>query len=392
MSDGSQIVSSISIIAAIVCLTLGIYVMLRNPHLRSSKIFFFLASIATLTSLADYLIITAPNESTALAVAHPLIFLSTLLAATMLYMTAYLPYERESSWFVRHRREFTVLAVLTAAVPALLVDTVAEDQYGWWISMSPPVVWWYAVIYVLYLAGTITMVRLYRTEKGEDVRHRIIPPTVAMMLPIIFGLILTILMMGGNNVPPDLSLALLASSILFVYGISKQKLFVLRPAKESGLANKTDPVMRPGQCVLVEALTDDHAYIMFINEIASSGRGLLITPVPPDQIMERYGLQSTTRLWLTEKPGPDRIDPSNINVLMHTTLQYLQKNNGSVVLLDGLDYLRLFNRPGEVMYFLYGLRDAAIVTGSKLIVTVNPEELGERELPLLERELEPIKA
>jgi hypothetical protein len=364
--------------------------MLRNPHLKSSRIFLFLTLIATLTGLVDFLMITAPNEGTALAVAHPLVFLSVLLAATMFYLTSYLPYERERSWLVRHKREFVVLAVFTALVPAVFIGTVAEDQYGWWISMSLPVVWWYATIYVFYLAGTITMVGLYRNEEREDVKHRIIPPTVAMMLPIILDAFLTVLLMSGQTVPPDLSLALLASSILFVYGIFKQKLFVLKPVKEERRADRPASFMRPGQCVLVEAMTD-HAYTMFANELASSGQGVLITRARPEQIAERYGLQGTPVLWLTDKPGPDSIDPSSINVLMHTTLQFLRKSNGSVVLLDGLDYLRLFNRPQEVMQLLYGLRDAAIVTGSKLIVTVNPEGLGERELPLMERELEPIR-
>jgi hypothetical protein len=392
LSEGSQLVSSISIVAATVCLALGIYVMLRNPYLKSSKLFMVLASIAALASLVDYIIITAPDEAAALTTARPLIFFSVLLAAMMLYMTAYLPYERERSWLVRHKWEFAISAVVAAAVPALSVDTVAKDSYGWWISMCPSVVLWYAIIGALYLAGIIIMARLYREEKKDDVRHRIIPPTVAMALPIVFALILTVLMMGGNSVPPDLSMAILASSILFVYGIFKQKLFILKPTKEGELAADVVPVLRPGQCVLVEATTDDHAYCMFVNEIASGGNGISITPVHPDKLRERYGMRGTPVLWLTEKPGPDSIDPSSINVLTHTALQYLQKSNGSVVLLDGLDYLRLYNRPEEVMNFFYRLKDAAVVTGSKLIVTVNPEDLGERVLPLLERELDTIRA
>ncbi len=150
--------------------------MLENPQLKSSRIFFLLATIATMTTITDLLVIIAPNEGTALIFAHPLVLLSILLAFTMLYLTAYLPYEREGSWLIRHKRGFAVLALLIAFVPALFISTVAENQYGWWVPMSSPVIWWYSSIYVIYTLGIISMIRLYRKEKRKDVKHRIIPP------------------------------------------------------------------------------------------------------------------------------------------------------------------------------------------------------------------------
>ncbi len=236
------------------------------------------------------------------------------------------------------------------------------------------------------------MIQLYRKEKKEDVKHRILPPILAMTTPIIFDLVLTAILMDGGTIPPDLSMAVLASGILFAYSIFKQKLFVLRPTRENGTLRRSMPTMRPGQYVLVEAMTKDRARDMFVNELASNGQGLLITSICPDQIMERYGLKSTPMLWLTSKPSPDRIDPSNINILKHTAMQFLKKGSGSVVMLDSLEYLRSFNSEKDVMRLLYELKDAAIVTGSKLIISVNPDEIVENELSLLERELESISA
>ena len=84
------------------------------------------------------------------------------------------------------------------------------------------------------------------------------------------------------------------------------------------------------------------------------------------------------------KPGPDSIDPSSINILTHTALQFLKKGSGSVVMLDSLEYLRSFNSEKDVMRLLYELKDTTIVTGSKLIISVNPEGIAENELSLLE--------
>jgi hypothetical protein len=390
--EGIQVVSSIAVVAASVCFSLGVYVKIKNPYLKSSKLFFLITMIATITSIADLLIINAPDEGVAQAVAHPLVFLSTALAATMLYLTAYLPYEREGLWLVRHKREYAAISIFIGLVPALFISTVAEDQYGWWISLGLVTALWYAAIYMFYLAGIVSMVRLYMKEERRDVKDRILPLILAMAMPIVFDLALGVPLLFGERTPPDLSLAVLASGILFAYCIFKQKLFMVRPVKEESVVERPLPVMRPGQCVLVEGATGDCAYGMFVNELASSGRGLLITPTRPERIMEMYGLKSTPVLWLTSDPGPDSIDPSNLNVLMHAMTQFLKKSGDSVVLLDGLECLRSSNDPKAVMHLLYGLRDTAIVAGSKLIVTVDPRTMGSKDLIMLERDLDPIKA
>lgn len=391
MFEGGQIVAVISILAAMTCLSLGAYVLFKNPHLMSSKIFGLLASIATLTGLADFLIITAPDGGTALAFARPLIFLSTLLSATMLYMTSYLPYERERSWLVRHRRGFAAVAIVIALVPAVTIGTVAQDQYGWWISASLPMVWWYAVIYSFYFAGIIILARRYRKEEREDVKRLILPPAAGIGVPILSAAVVVLIQASGSEVPPMLSLTILATSVCFVYGIFRQKLFILKPAEERPQTVGSVPAVGPGRGVLVETKIDTLAYRMFINELASGSPGLLITRKHPQLVREQHELQDTPILWLTTKPGPDSIDPTSISLLLHTTVKFLQRGKGSVILLDGLEYLGSYTRPGEVMQFIYGLKDAAIVNGSKLIITVDPETMGERELSLLEREMELIK-
>lgn len=392
MSSGSEMVALISITAGVVCISLGLYVYLKNPHLKISKIFFVSALVAFLVTIADLILITSPDEGTAQMVSHPLIFLSTLLAAMMLYLTAHLPYEQEQSWLIRRKRDFWLVVLFLASVPAVTIGTVAEDQYGWWISISLPVMWWYAVVYTFYLVGTASLIRLYLREESEDVRRYTMPPILATALPMVFAAVVTALGMSGTNVPPSLSMAILASSTLFAFAIIKQRLFLLRPVKEDGLERPTGPTMGPGRCVLMRSGPSDRAYELFVNELAASNQGLIITSSPPAEIRERYGLHNTPVVRLTPKPGPDSIDPSSLHLLTHTALQFLQKAPGSVILLDGLDLLRSFSSPEAVMQLLYNLRDASVVTGSKMIVTVDPERLGERELPKMERELEPIRA
>lgn len=143
--------------------------------------------------------------------------------------------------------------------------------------------------------------------------------------------------------------------------------------------------------MLVETKKDDLAYRMFVNEIASGGQGLLISRRHPDQLRETYGLMNTPMLWLTTKPGANRVDPSSLSLLLHSVLAFLDKSAEAVILLDGLEYLETYNGEETVMRFFYGLQDAITVTGSKLIVSVDPAALDPHFLPRLEREMSVIE-
>jgi len=389
MSEVSLVLSGISLTAAVVCVALGVYVYTNNPHLKSSRPFTLLAAIATLTAVADLLFINSPDERTALLLVRPEVFLSTLLSATMLYMTSYLPYERESSWLVRHRREFAAIALFLAIIPSATIGTVSFDDFGWGIPTTLPVVWWYAVICFFYLSGLVIWLYMYREEEGE-VRRRMVPLAVGITVPVASGVIVTVLMLFLPSVPPDLSLSLIVSSLCIAYAIFRQKLFMLKPAKESVPSANAQQAMRPGKCILLEGAPAGSVYDMFVNEIAASGRGLLITHVPPEEIKEQYGLTSTPIVWLTTKPGADRLDPTSLALLAHTTNHFLQKAGGSVILLDCLDYLLANNKPEDIIHFVYGLKDAVTVIGSRLIVSVDQSAIGKKELALMEREMDVV--
>ncbi len=390
MSEGSLLLSVVSIIATIACFAIGLYVLVRNPFMKSSKLFFLLVALAAMTSMAVFLMISASDEGTALLFARPVIFFSTLTGGMLLFLTSYLPYEREETWLVRHKRGFWALTILIAIVPAVLVSSVAENQYGWWLSAGLSRAWWWVADYTFYLVGLIILTRLYRREGREDLRRRIALLMVGTGIPFISGLLIVPFKINGQSIPPLLPLIILSSSICFAYGIYRQKFFALEPVQENLRTDIRVPSVEPGLGVLVKTKGGDMAYRMFVNEIASGGQGLLVTRVHPDQVGEAYGLRNTPIIWLASKPGPTSIGPASLSVLRHTTEKFLERGVGSVILLDGLEYLSAYNNLDRVLPFVFGLRDAAMASGSKLIVTVDPETLMGRELRLLERELEPI--
>jgi archaellum biogenesis ATPase FlaH len=95
-------------------------------------------------------------------------------------------------------------------------------------------------------------------------------------------------------------------------------------------------------------------------------------------------------MWLAETPGPDRVDPSNLQLLAHMIMGYVRKGP-SVIALEGLEYIILNNDLNKVLRFLGQLRDEIIVEGSILLISVDPRTLTERQKAIMERELEVVK-
>jgi hypothetical protein len=390
MYDFGLLFLAVSIIATIACSSLGLHVLIKNPYLKSTRLFILLTALATLSGLAALLMITAPDESTARFFARPAIFFSTLAGAMLLFLTSYLPYAREGTWLVSHRREFWVLTFFLALVPAVLVSPLNKDQYGWWFSAGLSRAWWWVADYAYYFVGLVILTQLYRRERMEEMKSRISLLIVGTAIPFFSGLLIVPLKLNGQSLPPLLPLIILISSICFAYGIYRQKFFTFEPVREVLRADDHVPSIKQGRGVLVKAKGGDLAYRMFVNELALGGQGLLITRLHPNMVGEAYGLRNTPIIWLATKPGPDSIDPGSISMLRHTTEKFLEKGNNSIILLDGLEFLSIYNSLERVFPFVFGLRDAAVVSGSKFIVTVDPETLLDRELGLLERELDPV--
>ncbi len=115
-------------------------------------------------------------------------------------------------------------------------------------------------------------------------------------------------------------------------------------------------------------------------------RGFVITRSSPESVRERYRLQVTPIVWLTESPGERRIAPTSITMVTDTMVRFMDANPNSIVLLEGLEYLVTFNDFKKVMRSLDALNESAWITKARLIVAVNPLAFDEKERALLERD------
>ena len=108
-----------------------------------------------------------------------------------------------------------------------------------------------------------------------------------------------------------------------------------------------------------------------------SGRALCITPNAPRKLKERYDLLRASFLWLSESAaGEGVIRPQEYAVEgQRAVLRHLRAGPGALVLLDGLESLRLYGDNAQLLRFIKGAIDAAAECGGAVLASLAPGAL-----------------
>ncbi|MCX8206345.1 MAG: DUF835 domain-containing protein [Methanothrix sp.] len=120
-------------------------------------------------------------------------------------------------------------------------------------------------------------------------------------------------------------------------------------------------------------------------------QGLCFTSQHPEHIRNRYVLQTTPIFWISRR-GEGQMAVSNLEVMADITARFLEKSHNPVVLLDGLELLVITNGFVQVIRFLRDIMEMVFIRRGILIVPVNPSALSEREMALIERDMQEIPA
>ncbi len=98
-------------------------------------------------------------------------------------------------------------------------------------------------------------------------------------------------------------------------------------------------------------------------------------------------------LWLSHTPGEDYHNPTAIGTLAKTVSRFIEESGGeAVILLDGLEYLIVNNGFLQTLMFVEHVNEFVMQRKAVVIVPVSPDALEEKELALLERNLEVVES
>lgn len=168
------------------------------------------------------------------------------------------------------------------------------------------------------------------------------------------------------------------------------------PVKEAGLGVSRKYGLSPGKCYVVEETPPAISFDAFSNLVSTANGdgakavGLAVTRQHPDLVREKYGLVNTPIYWLATRAGEGVISPTNLGILTHTLVKFVEDNENGVILLDGLEYLVSNNDFNKVLRVIDQVSDHISQSGSRLILPVDPRAFEPRELALLERNMERI--
>jgi two-component system cell cycle response regulator len=168
-------------------------------------------------------------------------------------------------------------------------------------------------------------------------------------------------------------------------------------AEDKSLGISRKYVLSPGRSYVIEESPPDVSFDAFTNLVSTldeKGKktyGLMLTRQHPDLVRQKYGLESTSIYWLATKAGDGVISPTNLSILAQTMVKFAEGHDDGVILLDGVEYLISNNDFNKVLKMIDQVNDNISQSGSRLILPVDPRALDQKELALLQRNMERLE-
>lgn len=179
-------------------------------------------------------------------------------------------------------------------------------------------------------------------------------------------------------------------------GLFSRKTKERRTGAESGLGITRKYNLGQGRTYVVEESPSDISFDAFVNIVSTSADGskktvgIAISRQHPDLIKQKYGLETTPIFWLATRTGDEVVSPTNLGILTHMMIKFIEENPNGVVLLDGLEYLVSNNDFNKVLRVIDQVNDHISQSKCVMIVPVDPRAFSQKELALLERNVDKI--
>lgn len=378
------------LIIAFTVMALGLYVLIKGHGSPINRMFFYFALLAGVGNLLDLLMASWTTELEAAWTARLLIFLLVIELGTAYYLNSIVPFESGFILLQKHPRAYPAIVLLIAVLLSFSVGELTRDRYGWSFLHGPALIGVFlsvlvyvaAIIWAWWRKQAMTDDSLKRWQNGLF--------GFAIALPAAVMLLIFIIVSSGITIPRFLGIGELISAVVLTYGILRYDLLVpSRVVERTSVPIRHASQLVKGRAYLFEGRDPGRMFASVVREIQEGRSALIICRTHPDQLRAQYRLTVTPFIWLAQSPGPDRVDPSNLQMLTHMTLEYLQKGP-SLIAVEGLEYLLTNNDGNKVLKFLGQLHDNVIMESSILVLAVDPRALTERQKALLERELEVI--
>lgn len=123
----------------------------------------------------------------------------------------------------------------------------------------------------------------------------------------------------------------------------------------------------------------------------SRPQGIIVTRQFPKDVRSKYFIQTTPILWLSTVAGKDNMDPSKLSLLTDYLVNFMEKSQNAVILIDGIEYLATSSDFSRTLRAIDRWTETAMASSTRLILSIDQRSFDAKEVAILERNKEVVK-
>lgn len=140
-----------------------------------------------------------------------------------------------------------------------------------------------------------------------------------------------------------------------------------------------------GRAYLVKERKPGKAWDLFDRMLNDGFEGLYVTRQHPNHVLSVHGPRTLKVVWLSTTLGRDYVDPHNLSALTNLINGFVDSSRRAIILIDGLEYLRLNNDGDRVLKFIEYLDEIVMQRQGVLLLSLDDRAFDPRELAFIER-------
>jgi len=149
--------------------------------------------------------------------------------------------------------------------------------------------------------------------------------------------------------------------------------------------------LEKGKSYLLKEKKPERGFRLSLNRMEEEGNGYVLSSINPVDIKRKYDVRgvSISYHWLTVVEGENNFDPSNLHIIGHDMINFLENRSG-MIFMEGVEIILNHNSFDRFWGFLNHVVDVVSEEDGILILSLDPSTLSEQSLAQIERKLELI--
>lgn len=168
------------------------------------------------------------------------------------------------------------------------------------------------------------------------------------------------------------------------------KIIEIAPKTEPFKEVEIDTAVEIGRSYIVEEKIPEKSYTLFLKTLSEGFQGLVLTRTHPKFVKNRYNLEETPLIWLSDTESGEFTSTTDLTELSLSVKRFISTAHKSIILLDGYEFLASKMGSTVMLHFLQSLNEFVSSHACTLLIPLDPKTLTQKELRTLERELTPL--